>query len=314
MLPQVELAIIGGSGLESLEGLQILEVVPRDDLKGPFGLPSDGITIGEIGGRKVAFLRRHGVGHLINPTNVPYRANIWALVQLGVRKVYAVSACGSLTEDIQPGRLTVPAQLINYTFKRPRTFFDRDGLVVHISVAKPFCEKARQELLSALIEATLWHYNGGTYITIEGPPFSSNAEHDAYIKMGCHIIGMTTSPEAHLAREAGMCYAVITMPTDIYTTGGKHQAVTAKRVEKTFKANITKVLKFLPILIANAKVKECSCWHALKKAIQSDTDLMPAEERTILNGLLREERFLPKTAPDKIRVGAVPGYLEESKP
>lgn len=287
-LPQVKLAIIGGSGLDKLEGLEIIKVIKPEDLKGPFGQPAGPVTIGKIGGKKVAFLCRHGLGHLINPTNVPHRANIWALVLLGVRKIFAVSACGSLTEEIQPGVLTVPDQLMNHTFLRPRTFFDRNGLVVHISVAEPFCEQTRQEIILSLQQVDSEHYDSGTYITIEGPQFSTNAEHNTYIRWGCHLIGMTTSPEAQLAREAGMCYAGLAMPTDIYTGKGKHKPVTADIVVKTFMANIGNVIKVLPLIIDAATVKDCGCQHATESGIQSDQSLMPASEQAILNTLLRK--------------------------
>lgn len=291
ILPVVPLAIIGGSGLAQLGDLKVTEVINPVDLEGPFGQPAGPVTIGEIGGKTAAFLCRHGEHHLISPTNVPYRGNIWALKLLGVEKIFAVSACGSLTEDIQPGILTVPDQLFDYTFFRPGTFFNTNGLVVHISVAKPFCERARQEMLGALRDAGIEYHDGGNYITIEGPQFSTNLAHDIYISWGCHLIGMTTSPEAQLAREAGICYSVLTLPTDIYVTGGKHESVTAEMVVKTFGDNIAKVMKVLPFIISRAEISDCTCHHATENGIQSDQSMMSTAQRSMLATFLEKPKI-----------------------
>lgn len=273
-LPKAKIAIIGGSGLAELDDLKIVRKIEPVFLNTEFGYPAGPITIGEIEGKTVAFLCRHGLGHEINPTDVPYRANTMALVRLGVKKVYAISACGSLTEETQPGVLTVPHQLIDNTKHRVRTFFNGTGLVVHISMSKPFCENVRQEMLAALREAKIEHHDGGVYVTIEGPQYSTDAEYDDFINRGFHLIGMTTSPEAHLMREAGICYAVIVLPTDIYTITGQHEAVNAHLVMATFAANIQRVKQLIPVLIKNAVVSDCSCHHSLDGAVQSDPNRM----------------------------------------
>jgi 5'-methylthioadenosine phosphorylase len=209
-MKDVELAIIGGSGLYNMPDLQAVEsVLPRT----PFGSPSDAITIGTLRGTRIAFLPRHGQGHVLTPSEVPYRANIFALKQLGVRYILSVSACGSLREDYAPGHIVIPDQLFDLTRGRERSFFGQ-GLVAHVSVAEPFSPELSAALAAAVRAAGGTVHEGGTFLTIEGPRFSTRAESNTYRQWGMSLIGMTTSPEAFLAAEAEIAYAVMAHVTD----------------------------------------------------------------------------------------------------
>ncbi len=183
------------------------------DADTPFGKPSAPIVVGELQGQRIAFLARHGIGHRLSPSEVPYRANIYALKALGVERIVSISACGSLREDYAPGEVVVPDQLFDFTRKRKSSFFE-DGLVAHISVANPFCEDLSMKLFAAVQSTGAACHSGGSLITIEGPRFSTKAESNTYRSWGMSIIGMTASPEAFLAREAELCYAVMAHVTD----------------------------------------------------------------------------------------------------
>src|SRR3990172_3137250 len=204
MSEPVSLAIIGGSGLYSMSGLTDTK---EHNMITPFGNTSAPIVVGRLENTPVAFLARHGTGHHITPSEVPYRANIYALKLLGVERLISVSACGSLREDFAPGHIVVPDQIYDHTSRRDRSFFG-EGLVAHVGVAEPFCKDLSAYLTSALEAAGAVTHRGGAFITIEGPRFSTKAESNAYRSWGISIIGMTTSPEAFLAREAELCYAV----------------------------------------------------------------------------------------------------------
>ena len=204
------LAIIGGSGLYDFPALENVE---RRDIKTPFGDPSAPLIMGTLEGKSIVFLARHGIGHTLTPTEVNYRANIYALKSLGVDQIISISACGSLREDFAPGHIVVPSQLFDFTHLRKRSFFE-EGLVGHVSVADPFCP-----ILSTLLHQTLTSvgataHMGGAIITIEGPRFSTKIESNTYRSWGMSLIGMTASPEAFLAREAEICYAVMAHVTD----------------------------------------------------------------------------------------------------
>jgi len=283
-LPKAELAIMGGSGFAKLVGLTNRVIIPREALIGPFGLPSGHIEIGKFRGKKVAFLCRHGDGHIFNPTYINYRANVWALKMLGIKKCYCISACGSLTNDIKLGVLTVPHQLIDKTKLRIRSFFE---IAVHASMAQPFCESSRQEIITAINIAELPHIDHAKYVTIEGPSYSTQAESEDFIFRNFHIVGMTTSPEAHLLREAGICAAYITMPTDYDAGLGEHEAVTATMVAKVFGLNVKKVKKVLRHLIVNATTPPCQCHRSLDHALHSDIEKIPDNELRILEILRR---------------------------
>ncbi|MCK4316016.1 MAG: S-methyl-5'-thioadenosine phosphorylase, partial [Anaerolineae bacterium] len=201
----IRIGVIGGSGLYQMEGLTDVE---ERHISTPFGDPSDAVTIGTLEGVRVAFVARHGRGHRIMPTEVNYRANIFALKRLGVEQVISVSACGSLREHLHPGEIVIPNQLFDFTKRREYTFFG-DGLVAHVGVADPLCPRLSALLADAVEEVNDTVHRGGRFITIEGPRFSTKGESFTYRAWGMDIIGMTTCPEAFLAREAEMCYAVM---------------------------------------------------------------------------------------------------------
>ena len=233
MTDPIRIGIIGGSGLYNMEALSD---VYEKEISTPFGEPSGPITIGTIAGETVAFIARHGKGHVLNPSEVPYRANIYALKSLGVEYIVAVSACGSLRTALEPGHFVVPDQLIDFTKGQRASSFFENGLVAHVGVANPFCGQIRGLLAEALDEAGATTHFGGNFITIEGPRFSTKGESQLYRHWGMDIIGMTTSPEAFLAREAEICYAVVAAVTD-YDVWHEVE-VTAESVMQTFAKNV----------------------------------------------------------------------------
>ena len=233
-MPQAKIGVIGGSGVYDIDGLTNVEEVNPDT---PFGKPSDTIITGKLGGVGIAFLPRHGRGHRILPGEVPYRANVYALKSLGVERIIAISSVGSLREQIKPGDMLIPDQVIDRTSRRVSTFFG-EGIVVHIPFAEPFCPALRQTLYGAAREAGATVHHGGTYIAMEGPAFSTRAESNLYRSWGASVIGMTALPEAKLAREAEICYAVIACVTDYDCWHEAHEAVTAEMILNTQRQNI----------------------------------------------------------------------------
>lgn len=223
------LAVIGGSGLYAMESLT---GVQEHALETPFGLPSDPIISGMLGGQRVAFLARHGRGHRFNPSEVNYRANIYALKLLGVKRIVSISACGSLREDYAPGDIVIPDQLFDNTRLRERSFFG-GGLVVHASVADPFAPQLSAALHTAASATSARVHRGGSFITIEGPRFSTRAESEVFRKWGMSLVGMTTSPEAFLAREAEIAYAVLAHVTDYDVWHQTAEPVTVEMVIQT---------------------------------------------------------------------------------
>lgn len=223
------LGVIGGSGLYAMEGLS---EVREHALETPFGLPSDPIISGMLSGQRVAFLARHGRGHRFNPSEVNYRANIYALKLLGVKRIVSISACGSLREDYAPGDIVIPDQLYDNTRQRERSFFG-GGLVVHASVADPFAPQLSAALHSAASATSARVHRGGSFITIEGPRFSTRAESEVFRKWGMSLVGMTTSPEAFLAREAEIAYAVLAHVTDYDVWHQTAEPVTVEMVIQT---------------------------------------------------------------------------------
>ena len=222
---EIEIAVIGGSGLYEMEGLENIEELR---LNSPYGEPSDVITSGTLDGTKIAFLPRHGRGHFLTPSEVPYRANIFVLKQLGVRYIIAVSACGSLREDFEPGHIVVPDQLIDFTKgKRDMTFFGR-GLVAHVGVAEPFSPELSEVLSNAVTEGGGIAHDGASFITIEGPRFSTRGESQMFRRWGMDLVGMTTSPEAYLAAEAEIAYACMAHVTDYDVWHETEEAVTVE--------------------------------------------------------------------------------------
>jgi 5'-methylthioadenosine phosphorylase len=247
-MPPIELAVIGGSGLYDMVDLTELEEIALDT---PFGAPSDKITLGTLDGRRLAFLPRHGRGHFLSPSDVPYRANIFALKQLGVKYIVSVSACGSLREDIAPGQIVIPDQLIDWTKgQRERSFFGR-GLVAHVSVADPFNAELSQALATAVQTAGGTVHQGGAFITIEGPRFSTRGESNLYRQWGLSIIGMTTSPEAFLAAEAEIAYACMAHVTDYDVWHDSAEPVTVEMVIQTMIHNTQLAKKGISELVHN---------------------------------------------------------------
>jgi len=270
------LGVIGGSGLYDVQDLEDVEM---HDVSTPFGQPSSPIAIGKIKGRKVAFLARHGIGHIYPPTDVNYRANIYALKMFGVERVLAVSACGSLREDYVPGEIVVPDQLFDRTVSRSRSFFE-SGLVTHISVADPFCPDL-SELVASSTEAVSGSvHRGGSYITIEGPRFSTRAESNIYRAWGISIIGMTTSPEAFLAREAEMCYAVMAHVTDYDVWHQAEEPVTVEMVFQTVKKNTNLAQEAISRIVAELPdAVICECHTALENAIATKPEIISEAAR-----------------------------------
>lgn len=274
-MSDIELAIIGGSGLYGMEGLSDVEEIR---VATPFGDPSDAIMVGSLHGRRIAFLPRHGRGHVHTPTEVPYRANIFALKTLGVRYAIAVSACGSLREEFAPGDVVIPDQLFDQTKKREMSFFGR-GLVAHIGVAQPFSPELSKVLAETVRNAGGTVHEGGTFITVEGPRFSTIGESKTYQAWGMGLIGMTTSPEAYLAAEAEIAYACMAHVTDYDVWHAEEEPVTVEMVIRTLMGNTRLAQDAIGHL-----VEEMDAWsgdfaahHGLKDALITDRSRIPAE-------------------------------------
>ena len=271
----ISIGVIGGSGLYQMEGLSCVE---ERHVTTPFGDPSDAIVTGTLEGVRVAFVARHGRGHRIMPTEVPYRANIYALKSLGVEQVISISACGSLREHLHPGQIVIPDQLFDFTKKRAYTFFG-EGLVAHIGVADPFCPRLSALLAGAVEESGGTVHRGGRFITIEGPRFSTKGESFTYRAWGMDIIGMTTCPEAFLAREAEMCYAVMAHVTDYDVWHETEEPVNVEGLLATLAANAVlaqDALKTLVPRLAEAG-RDCECGSALAMALITQRDLIPEQ-------------------------------------
>lgn len=279
------LGVIGGSGLYNIPALKDVET---RDVDTPFGKPSAPMMIGTLGGRRVAFLARHGIGHHLSPTEVNYRANIYALKVLGVRKVVSISACGSLREDYAPGHIVIPDQLLDFTRKRYRTFFE-DGLVVHIGTADPFCASLSRQVYDAVIQAGATAHFTGTLVTIEGPRFSTKAESNLFRSWGMAIIGMTACPEAFLAREAEMCYSTMAHVTDYDVWHTSEAPVSVEMVVQTLQKNTAMAQKSLEILAQNLDESvDPFCENALKDAVITHRDHIPPETKEKLSLLVHK--------------------------
>jgi 5'-methylthioadenosine phosphorylase len=285
MNEKLALAVIGGSGLYNMPGLM---KVQQYNPTTPFGEASSPIVVGELEGKKVAFLARHGEGHHISPTEVNYRANIYALKQLGARRVVSISACGSLREDYAPGHIVVPDQLFDNTKSRERSFFGC-GLVAHINVADPFCPDLSGHLEKALHSTGATVHSGGAFITIEGPRFSTKIESHTYRSWGMSLIGMTTSPEAFLAREAELCYAVMAHVTDFDVWHTSESPVTVEIVIQTLNKNTQTAQEAVRNLVKSLPDKyTCACDSALKSALITAPNSVPAKTKKNLDLLIRK--------------------------
>jgi 5'-methylthioadenosine phosphorylase len=272
-MDSIRVGIIGGSGLYQMEGLTDVE---QRRISTPFGDPSDALLVGTLEGVRVAFLARHGRGHRIMPTDVNYRANIFALKCLGVERIISVSACGSLREHLHPGEVVVPDQLFDFTKRRVVTFFGA-GLVAHVGVADPFCGSLSTVVAEAVEDAGGPVHRGGCFITIEGPRFSTKGESTTYRAWGMDIIGMTTSPEAFLAREAEMCYAVMAHITDYDVWHESEEPVSVEMLLATLNANAKLVQQALRLLLPRLAVAEraCECGSTLASALITQRELIP---------------------------------------
>ncbi|MBI2954099.1 MAG: S-methyl-5'-thioadenosine phosphorylase [Chloroflexi bacterium] len=275
-MPEANIAVIGGSGLDDIDGLSDVEEVK---LVTPFGEPSDAIKIGALAGNRIAFLPRHGRGHRLSPAEVPARANIYALKMLGVEQVISVSAVGSMRDEIAPLDIVVPDQILDRTRARPSSFFS-DGLVVHIGFADPFCPRLSQALYRTAQEAGVKVHNGGTYVCIDGPQFSTRAESRVYRQWGVDIIGMTALPEAKLAREAEMCYSTLALVTDYDVWHEAEEPVTVEMIISNLLRNVAVAKKVLAAVVATLRDgHDCQCSRALESAIITQWDAVPSKTR-----------------------------------
>ena len=279
----VKIGVIGGSGLYEIAGMANIEEVRSNT---PFGEPSDAIIIGELDGRSIAFLPRHGRGHNISPTEIPSRANIYALKALGVEWIISVSAVGSLKEGINPLDLVVPDQIIDRTKSRVNSFFD-GGLVAHVSFAEPFCPTLSNILYHAALDVGANVHQEGTYIAMEGPLFSTKAESNLYRSWGASIIGMTALPEAKLAREAEICYATLACITDYDTWHETEESVTINMALANLMLNADTAKKIIGLVAARIPEKrECGCAEALENAIITAPEKIPVRIKEDLELLI----------------------------
>jgi 5'-methylthioadenosine phosphorylase len=281
------LGIIGGSGLYDLPDLKIHE---RRDVTTPFGSPSDRLIIGELGATEIVFLPRHGATHNLTPSELPYRANIYALKQLGVTHLLTVSAVGSLQEELPPLTVVIPDQIIDRTIARPRTFFD-NGVVAHVGIASPYCDCLSGAVASAARTAGIATINRGTYLCIEGPQFSTIAESRLYRSWGADIIGMTAMPEARLAREAEMCYSTVAMVTDYDVWHETEGPVTVEMVTANLRQNAETARNLVRALAAQGvPSRKCACGDALSNAIVTARDAITPKIRQRL-GVIAERHL-----------------------
>ncbi len=280
------MAVIGGSGFYEIDGLADVQRVEIDT---PFGAPSDAIVLGKLGATPMAFLPRHGVGHRILPSEIPQRANIWALASLGVEHVLSVSAVGSLREEIAPMDMVVPDQLIDRTQGRASTFFGR-GIVGHIAFDRPFCDGLSDVVSRTASDAGVKTHRGGTYVVMEGPAFSTRAESDLHRSWGASIIGMTALPEAKLAREAGMCYATLACVTDYDTWHADHDSVTVEMIVRNLQRNVGNAKRIVADVATSLPSRTCACKDALATAIITPMRLVPDDVKRDLAPILSRVR------------------------
>ena len=275
-LSQARLGVLGGSGLYAMDGLEDLREITVET---PFGSPSDQLRLGRIGNLEVVFLARHGRHHSFSPSEVPYRANLWALRSLGVRWILSVSAVGSLQEQCRPLDMLVPDQFIDRTHQRPLSFFG-DGLVAHVGVADPFCPVLSRILAdvgeSLMPEGRTLH-RGGTYLCMEGPAFSTRAESELYRSWGCSVIGMTNHTEARLAREAEMAYSTLAMVTDYDCWHEEHDAVTVEMVIDNLRSNAQLAQQIVAMAAerVGAQRPPSSAHQALRHALMTPQAAVP---------------------------------------
>ncbi len=270
-MPNATVAVLGGTGFYQMDGLEHIETVR---LSTPFGDPSDAIVIGTLDGVRTAFLPRHGVGHRLLPSELPVRANIWALKSLGVEYLISISAVGSLREELRPLHLVVPDQIIDRTRGRPSTFFG-NGLAAHVGFADPFCPHLRATLYQAALDADATVHRDGTYVVMEGPAFSTRAESNLYRTWGADLIGMTALPEAKLAREAEMCYATVACVTDYDCWHESEEDVSADLIIANLQRNVATSKRLVRLAVGRLPARDCPCPNALATAIVTAPELVP---------------------------------------
>lgn len=283
MTENISIAIIGGSGLYHMPEL---ENSTEHNIDTPFGKTSAPIIAGTLEGIRVAFLARHGIGHHITPTEVPYRANIFALKSLGVERIISISACGSLREDYAPGHIVIPDNIFDNTKDRARSFFE-NGFVAHVNVADPFCKDLSDKVETAVRETGATTHRGGSFITIEGPRFSTKAESHVFRSWGMSIVGMTAAPEAFLAREAELCYSTMAHVTDYDVWHESESPVTVDMVIQTLNKNTHIAQQAIRNLLRGLGTgRSCQCGQALSTALITDPKVIPAETRKKLDLLV----------------------------
>ena len=288
-MQQAEIGIIGGSGLYTMPGLDNVQELAVDT---PFGNPSDAFALGTLEGRKVAFLARHGRGHRLLPSELNFRANVYAFKKLGVERIISVSAVGSLKEEHKPTDFVIPDQFIDRTYRRVSTFFG-DGLVAHVAFGDPICSEVASAVHGACAQTKVVGKMGGTYVCMEGPQFSTKAESNLYRSWGADVIGMTNLQEAKLAREAEICYATMAMVTDYDCWHPGHDAVTVEQVVKVLNTNSGNAARVVRQAVAlMPKERSCGCGSALQYAILTDPARIPPATRQKLSILI--DKYLNK--------------------
>jgi len=276
--------VIGGSGLYEIEGLTDVESVSIDT---PWGSPSDDLIVGTLGDTRMVFLPRHGRYHKQMPSEINYRANIFAMKKMGVEWIVSVSAVGSMKEHIFPGQIVIPSQFYDHTKTRVSTFFG-DGIVAHVSMADPVCNLLSKELYNASIGAGAIVHKGGTYLCMEGPQFSSRAESNIYRSWGVDVIGMTNATEAKLAREAEICYASLSMATDYDCWHEQHDDVTVEDLIETLNKNVQLARDIIKKVVPTiGESRECPCCNALQNAIITPKEVITQEAKDRLEILIK---------------------------
>ena len=297
MKEEIVIGVIGGSGLYAMEGLRDVAEIERAT---PFGAPSDAYLTGTLDGARMVFLPRHGRGHRISPSEINFRANIWGMKKLGVTRILSVSAVGSMREDIAPGHFVIVDQFFDRTRHRADTFFG-GGVVAHVMFADPVCPDVRRALLKAGAKLDVRLHDGGTYINMEGPQFSTRAESRIYRQWGVDVIGMTNLQEAKLAREAEICYATIAMATDYDCWHESHEAVTVEAVIAVMNANVGNARKLIRSAVPLLRgPRRCACGSALANAIMTAHDRIPPDARLRL-GLLIDKYIAAREKTEATR-------------
>src|SRR6266571_5330509 len=290
---KASIGVVGGSGLYEMEGLTRVREVR---VSTPFGKPSDAVVVGDLDGVRMAFLARHGRGHRLSPSEINYRANIYALKKLGVERLISVSAVGSMKEALHPGHVVIPDQFFDMTKRRLGTFFDR-GIVAHVALADPVCHDLAGHLAQAARHQGATVHEGGVYLCIEGPQFSTRGESLVFRQWGVDVIGMTNMPEAKLAREAQLCYATLALVTDYDCWHPGHDAVTVDAVIENLLKNVALSQQIIrtvaPTLTGD---RPCACARALETAVLTPRHQIPAATRKRLSLLLGPSAQLKKGA------------------